>query len=172
VTERQDESGSFWRTLPGILSAVAALITAVAGLIVGLNAVSSSGDNAKPTTAGSAISPRPRPALADALAGTWSGKAKQGKNATFDVELTIAKGCAIKETCGSISVSNTPCFGDLSLKAISGDRYEFSVDHFSAGSAKKCTPGAGEYLKRYGDDALLYTTGYDTSIRGILHPLR
>ena len=165
------ESGGFWRTLPGDLGAVAALLTAVTGLVVGLHAIGSSGDESRLVSA-TATSTAPSSAVADDIAGTWSGQAKQGKDQTFDVQLTVAKGCAVGDPCGSISVSSAPCFGDLSLHAIEGDRYEFSVDHFSAASAKACTPGAGEYLTRYGEDALLYTTGYDRSIRAVLHPLR
>jgi hypothetical protein len=170
-----EQSSGFWRTLPGILSAVAAFVTALTGLIVGLNAVGILGDNqdsARQDSAAGVGRPRPHPLTADAVAGPWSGKVRQGRSNVYELQLYIRKGCTVKETCGSVSVSHVPCFGDLSLKEISGDRYEFSVDHFSAASAATCTPGAGEYLTPRGDDSLVYTTGYDRSVRGILHPPR
>jgi hypothetical protein len=172
-----EHRGGFWRTLPGILSAVAACITAVTGLVIGVSDVGLFGSDgerqsAPPQATATVERRQPERETADAVAGTWSGRVKQGRSNVFRLQLTIAKDCEVEETCGSISVSHVPCFGDLSFKAVAGERYEFSVDHFSADSGKACTPGAGEYLTPHGDDALLYTTGYDASIRGILHPPR
>jgi hypothetical protein len=168
----EKEPRGFWLTLPGILSAVAALVTAVTGLILGLNGLGQS-DKKGPEhqTQATTVEP-PRPLTADDIAGAWSGRVRQGPGKLFELQLDIAKGCGLKETCGSISRSDPNCFGDISLKRIAGERYEFSVDHFSAASARACMPGAGELLMRHGDDALLYTTSYDLSIRGILHPPR
>jgi hypothetical protein len=168
---------SFWRTLPGILSAVATVVTALTGLIIGLNQAglfSADGQDAstQPNAASSIERPRPQRQTANAVAGTWSGKFHQDRTRSYELQLTIAKGCTVKATCGSVSSSQVPCFGDLSFKGVEGERYEFSVDHFSATSGKSCTPGAGEYLTPHGDDALLYTTGYDPSVRGILRPPR
>ena len=139
-----------------LAAVVLAALAAVAALVMLL----SSDDADDPTTA-------------DAVAGEWSGEARQGSDERFEVQLNIADDCELKEVCGTISVSDVPCFGDLSFHAVAGERYEFSVDHFSGESAESdCTPGAGEYLTPHGDDALLYTTGYDSTIRGVLHPLR
>jgi hypothetical protein len=176
VNDSQSDK-SFWRTLPGVLSALAAVVTALTSLIIGLNEVGLfSADGQHPSTQANAGSNVERPRLhrltADAVAGTWSGKFHQDHTRSYELQLTIAKGCAVKATCGSISSSQVPCFGDLSFRGIEGDRYEFSVDHFSATSGEACTPGAGEYLTPHGDDALLYTTGYDRSVRGLLHPPR
>jgi hypothetical protein len=156
---------------------VAAFVTALTGLVIGLSQVGLfSADkhdtSTQPNKASSLERPRAHQPTADAVAGTWSGKVKQGRSNVFELQLSIAKGCELKATCGSISVSSVPCFGDLSFKGVAAERYEFSVDHFSAASGKACTPGAGEYLTAHGDDGLLYTTGYDRSIRGILHALR
>lgn len=149
---------------------MAALLRALTGVVIGLNEVGLFSEDGQ--HASTQLNPPPRAPTADAVAGTWSGSVRQGRGNVFEVQLNVAKGCEINESCGSISVSHLPCFGDLSLVAVSGERYEFSVDHFSSASDEACSPGAGEYLTRYGDDALLYTTGYDDSIRGILKPPR
>lgn len=172
-SEDGNEPGGFWRSIPGIVSAVAALITAVTGLIIGLSQIGGSGKHEPPSQGrAGGTTTAAAPTTADDVAGTWSGRVRRGKDQVFELQLDIAKGCGLTERCGSISVSDPHCFGDLSLKQVVGDRYEFSVDHFSAASSSRCTPGAGEYLVRHGEDALLYTTGYDSTIRGILRPPR
>jgi len=47
--EEESKSGGWWQTLPGILTAVAAIITAVAGLIIALHQTGILGGGGKPT---------------------------------------------------------------------------------------------------------------------------
>lgn len=105
---------------------------------------------------------------ADAIAGEWTGVAKDGTGRTFEVRLDIRTGCELNQPCGSTSVSHVQCAGKLSLHAVLERRYEFSVDNFSAGSGVDCTPGAGEYLTPQQDGTLRYTTGYDPAIDATL----
>ena len=169
-----EQSGGFWRTLPGVLSAIAALVTALTGLVIGLNQIGLFGSDDTPTSnvsvTASSEEALPDTATANAVAGTWSGTINPGDDDEFGLQVNIARNCGLKDTCGSIRVP-TPCFGDLSFARVVGDTYEFSVDHFDASSSKKCTPGAGEFFEPRGDDTLLYTTDYSHA-RGVLRPLR
>jgi hypothetical protein len=106
---------------------------------------------------------------ADPIAGTWSGQATHGEEAPFEVRLQIAQGCALDQRCGTMSVSNIPCLGDLYLRAVSNGRYEFAVNDFSADSGEACSPGPGEYFTPQPDGSLGYTTAYDPRIQGTLH---
>ncbi len=170
-----ERKGSFWTTLPGILTATAGVITAVTGLLLAFGQLGLLGDGGDevPREQSQTLSPPGEDATAvtaDAIAGTWSGEARQRPGGAFEVRLQIGDGCPLKERCGSISVSHVPCFGDLYFYDFVGGRYEFSVRNFSPASGDECSPGAGEYLTPLDDGTLLYTTGYDASIRGILRP--
>ena len=173
MSKEEQQPRGFWRTLPGVLTAVATIITAVTGLLIAFGQLGLFEDEGTPT-GGQPETVTPQlddqtDATTDPISGTWSGEATQETGGNFDVQLEIGKGCALNERCGTISVSNVPCFGDLFFHDFSGGRYEFSVENFSAASGDGCTPGAGEYLTPQGDGTLLYTTGYDPAIRGILY---
>lgn len=145
-----------WRWLPLLGVLVALAVAAIAALVVG-----GGGDDA--STGGPATG-----LTADRLAGAWAGDATQTGGGPFHVRLSIRKGCAVDERCGSISVSSVPCTGRFLLVGRKGRKYEFSVAEFSADSGKACTPGAGEYLTPQENGTLLYTTSYDPGIRGTL----
>lgn len=175
MSKEQQQPQGFWRTIPGVLTAVATIITAVTGLLIAfgqLGLFEQDDDGApiggQPETLTPQVDDHPD-ITADPISGIWSGEATQGTGGDFDVRLEIRKGCALNERCGTISVSNVPCFGDLFFHDFSVGRYEFSVQNFSAGSGQDCAPGAGEFLMPQGDGTLLYTTGYDPAIRGILY---
>jgi hypothetical protein len=175
LSKEEQEPRGFWQTLPGVLTAAATIITAVTGLLIASGQLGLFGDDDDGTPTGGqpeTVTPQvddQTDITADPISGTWSGEATQRMGGDFAVRLEIRKGCALNERCGTISVSNVPCFGDLFFHDLSGGRYEFSVENFSAASGKGCTPGAGEYLTPQGDGTLLYTTGYDPAIRGILY---
>lgn len=166
------ERGRLWLSLPGMVAAIAGIVTAMTGLFIAFGRADS-GDEVGPPADQAAQTPSPfltdvGAATADAIAGTWTGEAS-GDAGSFEVRLVIARGCVLDQRCGTISVSSLPCEGDLSLYAVTARRYEFSVDNFSDASARGCTSGAGEFLTPQEDGTLLYTTGYDRSIQGVLH---
>jgi hypothetical protein len=175
LSKEDQKPRGFWQTLPGVLTAVATIITAVTGLLIAFGQLGLFGDDDDGTPTGGQpemVTPQvddQTVIIADPIGGTWSGEATEGTGGDFDVRLEIRRGCALNERCGLISVSNVPCFGDLFFHDFSGGRYEFSVENFSAASSEGCTPGAGEYLTPQADGTLLYTTGYDPAIRGILY---
>ena len=170
---------SFWTTLPGILTAVAALITAVTGLLVALGQAGllcGGTTNNNPDAAASTPSESPPSATVptvegegDALAGTWQGRAAQADGRKpFDVRLEIAAPCVLKKPCGVISVSATPCSGRATLWTIHLTKYEFYVDQFTAGSSPDCTSGDGDFFQLLDDGTLEYTTDY-SDVSGLLH---
>ena len=103
-----EEKGSFWQTIPGILTAATGLLTAVTGLVVALNQMGFLRSSSPPTIANSATpvalastvgqphrSPRPRPTNAvagnDALIGVWLNDQKSAKNGQPESSLTITR---------------------------------------------------------------------------------
>lgn len=175
----EGESPSFWVTLPGILTAVAGLITAVTGFLVVLTQLVD-GDAEKaeePPATGDATSMHPSletegtAGEGDALAGTWTGTATLGNGGDkFRVRLEITSPCRLKKPCGTITVSSTPCSGEVTLWTVRAETYEFYVDNFTGDSSPDCSPGAGDFFERVDDEKLTYTTGY-ADIRGVLHKL-
>ncbi|HKR60199.1 MAG TPA: hypothetical protein VJS64_10740 [Pyrinomonadaceae bacterium] len=130
---------------------------------------------ASPTAAVSAPSPTgsasasPAVVTADAIAGKWSGTAKNGEGTLFQITLEVRKACALTERCGSISVSHVPCEGEIFLEKMQDDVFEFHVDNFFGKSNRAvCQPGAGELFKLRPDGKLSYTTSYERATRGIL----
>jgi hypothetical protein len=169
---------SFWTTLPGILTAVAALITAVTGLLVALGQAGLLGGgttNDNPDAAASTSSESPPAASVttvqgegDALAGTWQGRAAQADGRKpFDVRLEVAAPCVLKKPCGVIAVSAAPCSGRATLWTVNSTTYEFYIDEFTAGSSPDCTSGAGDFFHLLDDGTLEYTTDY-SDVSGLL----
>jgi hypothetical protein len=103
-----------------------------------------------------------------ALAGRWSGVAKEPEGVTFTVELEISQDCALSRPCGTIAVPHVPCRGRLTLIDNRSDGFEFNVDQFDATSDQSvCQPGAGEVLQVLPDGKLSYTATY-SGARGVL----
>jgi hypothetical protein len=102
-------------------------------------------------------------AAADPIAGSWSGQSSDGSGGTFTISLSVAKGCGLGTgKCGSISVSNTPCTGDIRLNSVSGQTFEFYVYNFdpARSNTTKCQEGPGDSFTLQGDGTLHYTTNY------------
>jgi len=175
-----DQAGEgFWRTLPGILTAVAGVITALTGLLVAADQIGifagDSGESrqsrstaAQEVAAGGDDLPDVQ-VTADGIAGTWVGRVARGQGETFVLRLTVTKGCARNERCGTITDSATPCKGEVYLDEVKeGKEYALSVDNFSEGSSASCTRSSGNYFTPQRNGTLRYGTGYDGSIAGTL----
>jgi hypothetical protein len=189
VTE--DSKPSFWVTVPGMLAAVAAVITALTGVVVAANSGGGGGgevasdvtrSSAGPADANSASSgvtsssatgssvSSSRSAAGgegDVLAGTWTGQARWRSEAPFRVRLVITAPCWVTEPCGTLYVSSDPCWGKVSLLGVRRGVFELSVDRFTGRSAPSCRPGYGEFFELLDDGTLRYTTDYH--VRGVLH---
>lgn len=174
----KDRGFGFWTTLPGILTAIAGLVTAGTGLLVALDQVGvvgnqeSTGGPGDPTVSGPAASGQPStgdPASAEpdgsALAGTWRGVAStSGGSDPFEVELHVVAPCRLRERCGTISVSSTPCTGRVTLWSVQSRTYEFYVDGFTPDSSSECSEGAGDFFELVEDKTLKYTTDYSNAV--------
>jgi len=156
-----------------ISTITAALITGIVTLIINLaphKPAASSVATATPTaTASSSPAQVSAGVTADSIAGKWLGTATDGNGVTFEVRLEVRKGCGINEKCGSMSVSNTPCYGYISLERAHDPSFEFNVDNFYGQSDReKCNPGAGEEFQLRPDGKLDYRTTYDSGVTGLL----
>ena len=126
-----------------------------------------------PSTAPSTPTPvpsvPPNKTTADAIAGKWSGTAKNSEGTSFEITLEIRKSCALRERCGAISVSHVPCEGEVFLEKVQDDSFEFHVANFYGRSNRAvCQPGAGELFRLRSDGKLVYTTTYEPGTQGIL----
>ncbi len=91
------------------------------------------------------------PTNADAIAGMWSGTAKNGDFA-FQVTVTIGKSCAIGSVCGPFDIPAIPCSGTFTLIGIRGTTYQFQAGNYQG----SCTPGASDFLQLLPDGTLYY----------------
>ena len=89
----------------------------------------------------------------------------------FQLDLLVKKPCELKAYCGSISVSNVPCHGEVFLEHVLENGYEFRVDNFSKDSGSRCSPGAGDVFTPQPDQTLLYTATYPPYAKGVLRKL-
>lgn len=152
-----------------ISTIAAALITGIVTLVIGLSPKPAPNSATPLATASVVSSPTPTPATvtADSIAGKWFGTAKD-ENGVFEIRLEVRKGCSINEKCGSMSISNTPCEGYISLERAHDPTFEFNVDNFYGNSDReKCAAGAGEEFQLRPDGKLDYRTTYD-STTGVL----
>lgn len=170
-----DRKGLSKEAWVAISTIAAALITGIVTLVINLSPKSPATPSATPVATASVVSsPAQAPAgvTADSIAGKWSGTAKDPNGEAFDVTLEVQKGCGINERCGSMTVSNTPCEGYISLDRAHDPIFEFNVDNFYGNSDReKCAPGAGEEFQLRPDGKLDYRTTYDKTT-GILERIK
>ncbi len=152
----EQKNQAWWQTMPGILTATAAIITAVTGLIAVLyqNKV---------------IDKTPQKVVQSIeIAGKWAGQIRESSGTTYRLALAVDSDCKLNKLCGTISVSHVPCYGEITLKEVKSGDYEFSVDNFDNRSdLKVCQAGAGEHFRLIADGKLFYTTSYSDA-KGIL----
>lgn len=106
--------------------------------------------------------------VSNAMVGKWSGIAKDPSGTSFRIDVEIHQDCRLNEKCGFISVPEVPCYGEISLQAISTNDYEFYVSNFdSRSNLSLCTPGAGEHFQVRSDGKLAYIATYSNA-QGLL----
>ncbi len=169
-----DRKGLSKEAWVAISTIAAALITGIVTLVINLSPKTAAIPPATSTPTVSVVSsPAQAPGVtADSIAGKWFGTAKDDNGAEFEVRLEVRKACGINEKCGSMSVSNTPCEGYISLERAHDPTFEFNVDNFYGDSDReKCAPGAGEEFRLRPDGKLDYLTTYDNTT-GILERIK
>jgi hypothetical protein len=159
-----------------ISTIAAALITGIVTLIINLSPQKSAATPpATPAPTASVVSSPAQTSTgvtADSIAGRWLGTATDENGVTFEVRLEVRKGCGINEKCGSMSVSNVPCYGYISLERAHDPTFEFNVDNFYGESdPEKCKPGPGEEFQLTPDGKLEYRTTYDAT-KGTLERIK
>jgi hypothetical protein len=119
-----------------------------------------------PPSGGGSLSVNSPVTTADVIAGRWTGQAKTSSGEFYTINVEIRQSCRLGEKCGTISVLQVPCYGEISLKAVQNDDHEFDVSNFDARSSPKCTAGAGEHFKFLSEGRLSYRA--DWGVQGIL----
>jgi hypothetical protein len=72
-----------------------------------------------------------------------------------------------------MSVSNTPCYGEISLERAHDPTFEFNVDHFYGQSDReKCQAGPGEEFQLRPDGKLDYRSTYEPTAEGTLERIK
>lgn len=89
----------------------------------------------------------------DTLAGTWSGIAKSG-NDDFEITFKLKEGCSLYMVCGSFSIPQWGCSGDVSFVDVDGDKFEFRVS--SRSGCESDTKSEIEWLRPVGSKKLEY----------------
>ena len=107
--------------------------------------------------------PKPQPPEESSkldITGKWTGRATSGGEA-FTIDLWVWPSCAPMKKCGTIAISNHPCYGRTSLRGVRDGEYELGVDAFDAGSdLGACKTGAGEYFRLNPDRTLSYRSDW------------
>jgi len=156
-----------------ISTITAALITGIVTLIINLaphKPAASSVATATPTaTASSSPAQVSAGVTADSIAGKWLGTATDENGVTFEVRLEVRKGCGVNQRCGSMSVSHTPCYGEIFLERIHDPTFEFRVDNFYGESDReKCQAGPGEEFQLRPDGKLDYRATYEPTATAVM----
>jgi len=108
----------------------------------------------------------------NSIAGSWSGTIKnQAGTFSTRLELSIQTNCEAGNICGTFSVPQLPCSGDLFLQEIDGKTYIFIEQNVTG--AESCTSGGYEFLRLQPDGRLEYryamTAGSEFTSSGILN---
>ncbi len=119
----------------------------------------------KPVIQATAVSPSPTvsqgPTNTDSIAGNWVGTIIGESDPSFStpIDLFIQAGCTAGSVCGTVSVPQLPCSGNIALTAINGDTFVFIEQNM--GGASFCGSGGFEYVRLRSDGNLSW------SFRGI-----
>lgn len=91
--------------------------------------------------------------LIDAVAGVWSGTAKNG-DFSMDVTVTVTQSCEIGATCGSINIPTIPCSATFTLL----DIHNKTLDLLATNKQGACGQADSDTLELLSGDTLLYTS--------------
>jgi hypothetical protein len=173
MTDPEKESEKKKGISPEAWTAISAIAVALIGGIVAIaNKILDNPPNIpspSSSLSSSSTSPSSLPLqVSNAFLGKWSGIAKNTSGESFRINLEIKRNCSLNEKCGYISVPHVPCYGEISLKEVSSDDYEFDVSNFdNRSNLKICQPGAGERFRLLPDGKLAYKATYSNA-QGIL----
>ena len=103
------------------------------------------------------------------MMGSWGGMAQSSDGTSFPISLDINQLCEIGQLCGSISVPQVPCYGQVFLESVASGEVEFRVANFDQRSNQsECQEGAGEHFQLLPNGNLGYRTSYEPIAKGEL----
>jgi hypothetical protein len=141
-----NKKNSFWTTIPGYLTAFAAVITAVAGLLTAL-------DQTSFLDIGGLFSKK-----VYSLGGAWEGIIQvETSDSKTKVKLFLENTCELGEICGTIS---TPArSADLQLINVDDQTYEFL--ELNSTGIEDYSGGGHVYLRLVNDEVLSFAFNYE-----------
>jgi len=144
--DSNNTKNSFWKTVPGYLTAFATVITALAGLLATLDQIGF-------LDVSEFFSKNEY-----SLAGSWEGIIQfETSDSKTKVELFLETTCELGEICGTIS---TPArSADLQLLNVDGKTYEFL--ELNSTGIKDYRGGGHVYLRLVADDALSFDFNFE-----------
>lgn len=163
-----------WAAIGGIgAAAVTGIVTLLIHIIPSAPTPSATASTGPPSSttasAGSEASEVAVGSIPAGMVGRWEGDASTGDGSGFTISLDISQQCTLGQVCGSIGVSQVPCYGRVSLEGVDGDDAEFRVSDFDQRSnTASCQAGAGEHFRLLSDGRLSYHTTYEPVAQGIL----
>ena len=152
-----NKKNSFWTTIPGYLTAFAAVITAVAGLLTALDQIGF-------LDIGGLFSKNEY-----SLGGAWEGIIQsETSDSKTKVELFLETTCELGDICGTIS---TPArSAELQLVNVDGKTYEFL--ELNSTGIKDYKGGGHVYLRLVADDAVSFDFNFELiASKGTLYRL-
>jgi hypothetical protein len=164
VAERKALSKEAWVAIGTI---AAALITGIVTLIIHLLPPAEK----SPAAAVASPSPVVLPSIqtADAIAGKWSGTARDSRGKRFSLRLRSENPARLTNDVVRSAFPTCHVMEKFFWTRPQDLEFEFRVDNFDARSNRSvCQPGGGEHFKLRPDGRLVYSTTYEPKADGLL----
>lgn len=95
------------------------------------------------------------------LEGLWTGVVDSERDDfSSEVTLSIQSSCKLGSVCGTISVAEITCSGQIKFVGIQGEIFEFS--QINMVGSEYCAPDGQIYLELLSDNLLSYSFHYDS----------
>lgn len=93
----------------------------------------------------------------DSLAGDWAGMMiSENGEALTELNISVQEGCEVDKACGSYSIPEISCSGDLVYKGVDGEAFSFE-QHLVDGDLNTCGTGSMNTMTLNEDDTISQT---------------
>jgi len=94
----------------------------------------------------------------DSLAGDWTGTmiSSDSGEALTELNISVQEGCEVDKTCGSYSIPELSCGGELVYKGVEGEAFSFE-QHLVDGDLNTCGTGSMNTLTLNEDGTISQT---------------